>query len=129
QVIKLKGYGGPGANGGPAGDLYITFNIADDPSFKRVGDNLYTTKNIDLYTAVLGGDVIVDTLSGKVKLKVAAGTQNGERVRLKDKGFPVYKEPNQFGDLYVSFQIDIPTNLSEKEKALFTELSNLSQKK
>ncbi len=129
QVIKLKGYGGPGANGGPAGDLYITFNIADDPYFKRVGDNLYITKNIDLYTAVLGGEVIVDTLSGKVKLKVAAGTQNGERVRLKDKGFPVYKEPNQFGDLYVSFHVNIPTNLSEKEKELFKELSSLSQKK
>ncbi len=129
QVIKLKGYGGPGANGGPAGDLYITFNIVDDPSFKRAGDNLYITKNIDLYTAVLGGDVIVDTLSGKVKLKVAAGTQNGERVRLKDKGFPVYKEPNQFGDLYVSFHVNIPTDLSEKEKELFSELSKLSQKK
>lgn len=129
QVIKLKGYGGPGANGGPAGDLYITFNIVDDPSFKRAGDNLYITKNIDLYTAVLGGDVIVDTLSGKVKLKVAAGTQNGERVRLKDKGFPVYKETNQFGDLYVSFHVNIPTDLSEKEKELFSELSKLSQKK
>ena len=73
--------------------------------------------------------MIVDTLSGKVKLKVAAGTQNGERVRLKDKGFPVYKEPNQFGDLYVSFHVNIPTDLSEKEKELFSELSKLSQKK
>lgn len=128
QVIKLKGYGGPGANGGPAGDLYITFNISEDPEFKRAGNDLYTTKTIDLYTAVLGGEMIVDTLGGKVKLKVVPGTQNGARVRLKDKGFPVYKETNQFGDLYVSFNVKVPTHLSEREKELFTELSNMSQK-
>ena len=128
QVIKLKGYGNPGANGGPAGDLYITFEIIDDPDFRRVGNDLHSTKTIDLYTAVLGGEVIVDTMNGKVKLKVAPGTQNNTRVRLKDKGFPVYKEANQFGDLYVNFNVTIPANLSEKEKELFTELLKISKK-
>ena len=129
QVIKLKGYGEPGVNGGPAGDLYITFNIPDDPDFKRVGNDLYTTATIDLYTAVLGGETIVDTLSGKVKLKVLPGTQNGAKVRLKEKGFPVYKKEGQQGDLYVTFNIKIPANLTEKEKELFTELSKIAQKK
>ncbi len=128
QVIKLKGYGSPGANGGPAGDLYITFNIPDDPDFKRAGDDLYTTATIDLYTAVLGGETIVDTLSGKVKLKVSPGTQNATKIRLKGKGFPVYKKEGQYGDLYVTFNVKMPTNLTEKEKELFTELAKISQK-
>lgn len=125
QKIKLKGYGTPGINGGPAGDLYITFRIADDPQFKRMGADLYSITNIDLYTAVLGGAATVDTLEGKIKLKVSAGTQNGTKVRVKGKGFPVYKQEGQKGDLYVTFQINIPTNLSEKEKELFTELAKL----
>ncbi len=128
QVIKLKGYGGPGTNGGPAGDLYITFTIGDDPIFKRIKNDLYIVHPIDLYTAVLGGDTIVSTLDSKVKLNVAAGTQNGSRVRLKEKGFPVYKAQDKFGDLYVTFQVIIPTNLSEKEKELFTELAKQSSK-
>jgi len=126
QVIRLKGYGGTGANGGPAGDLYITFEIADDPHFKRSGNDLYTTAPIDLYTAVLGGETVIDTLNGKVKLKVAPGTQNGTKVRLKGKGFPVYKKEGQFGDLYITFHVNIPANLTERQKELFTELSKLS---
>jgi curved DNA-binding protein len=125
QVIKLKGYGAPGVNGGPAGDLYITFQIADHPKFKRVGNDLFTTTSIDLYTAILGGETMIETLSGKVKMKVGAGTQPGTKVRLKGKGFPVYKQEGQHGDLYVTYEIVLPTNLTEKQKALFTELSQL----
>lgn len=88
QVIKLKGYGGEGINGGPAGDLYITFVIPDDSVFKRLGDDLYVDVTVDLYTALLGGDQLVDTLDGQVKLKVKPETQNGTKVRLKGKGFP-----------------------------------------
>ena len=128
QVIKLKGYGEPGVNGGPAGDLYIKFDILDDPNFKRSGNDLYTTAIIDLYTAVLGGETIIDTFGGKVKLKVAPGTQNGSKVRLKGKGFPVYKQDGNFGDLYVTFQVRIPKDLTEKEKELFAELSKISTK-
>jgi curved DNA-binding protein len=125
QKIRLKGHGAPGVNGGPAGDLYITFHIADDPHFKRLGNDLYTTVAIDLYTAVLGGETELDTLSGKIKLKVAAGTQNDFKVRIKGKGFPVYKKEGGFGDLYVTYKIKIPVDLSPKEKELFTELSKL----
>ena len=127
QKIKLKGYGGPGINGGPNGDLYISFQIEDDPNFKRLGNDLYSTAEIDLYTAVLGGETTVDTLNGKLKLKVAPGTQNGSKVRVKGKGFPVYKREGESGDLYITYQVKIPVNLSEKEKELFTELSKLKK--
>jgi curved DNA-binding protein len=127
QVIKLKGHGGPGVNGGPNGDLYITFIIEDDPHFKRDGNDLHTTVDLDLYTAILGGEVTIDTLTGKIKLKVKPETQNGTKTRLKGKGFPVYKHEGEFGDLYVTFSIKIPTHLTEKEKELFQELANLQK--
>jgi len=125
QVIKLKGYGAPGVNGGPAGDLYITFSIAPHPRFKRSGNDLFTTATIDLYTALLGGETTIDTLDGKVKLKVNAETQSGTKIRLKGKGFPVYKKEGEAGDLYVTYEIKLPTNLTEEQKALFTQLSQL----
>jgi curved DNA-binding protein len=129
QVIKLKGHGGPGANDGPSGDLFITFIINNATAFKRDRDNLYHTVELDLYTAVLGGEINIDTLGGKVILKVKPETQNGTKTRLKSKGFPVYKKDGQFGDLYITYSIKIPVNLSEKEKELFSELLKLSQQK
>lgn len=123
QVLKLKGHGGPGVNGGPNGDLYITFAMAKDPRYRRSGNDLHVTEEIDLYTAVLGGDITIETLSGKVKLKIKPETQNGTKARLKGKGFPVYKQEGQYGDLYITYQVKIPTNLTEKQKELFKELS------
>src|ERR1044072_8684848 len=125
QKIRLKGHGGEGVNGGPAGDLYITFSIVNNTAFKRVGNDLYHTQDIDLYTALLGGEVTVDTLSGKLKLKVKPETQNGTKVRLKEKGFPVYKEDGKFGDLYVTMNVKLPTNLTEQQKELFKQLSEM----
>ena len=122
QVIKLKNHGSKGINGGPDGDLYITFVITDDPVFKRKGDDLYTNVTIDLYTAVLGGEITVNTLDGQVKLKVRPGTQNDTMVRLKGKGFPVYKQEGNFGDLIVTYHVTIPTSLSEHQKDLFRQL-------
>lgn len=124
QMIKLKGHGEKGSNGAPDGDLYITFQIAPDPDFKREGDDLFTDVDIDLYTAVLGGSVNVRTIDGMVKLKVNPGTQNDTKVRLRGKGFPVYKKEGTFGDLIVTYHVDIPTALSEKQKELFTQLKN-----
>ena len=125
QIIKLKGYGAPGANGGPAGDLYITFIISVNADFKRLGNDLYTKATIDLYTALLGGDTTIGTLKGKVKLKVNPETQYGTKIRLKGKGFPVYKKEGETGDLYVTYEIKLPVNLTEQQKILFTELSTL----
>ena len=125
QVIRLKGYGAPGVNNGPAGDLYITFTVAAHPVFKRLANDLYTTVTIDLYTALLGGETILETLTGKVKLKVNPETQNGTKIKLKGKGVPVYKKEGESGDLYVTYEIKLPTQLTEKQKELFTELSKL----
>jgi curved DNA-binding protein len=122
QTIKIAGHGGPGVSGGPGGDLYITFVVADDPRFHRIGNDLYATTKLDLYTAVLGGEVTIDTLNGKVKIKVKSETQNGTKVKLKGKGMPVYKKDDQFGDLYVTYDIQIPAHLTEKQKKLFEEL-------
>ena len=125
QVIKLNGYGAAGVNGGPAGDLYITFSILPHPHFKRSGNDLYTTSTIDLYTALLGGETTVETLKGRVKLKVNPETQSGTKIRLKGKGMPVYKKEGETGDLYVTYEVQLPTNLTDEQKKLFTELSNL----
>lgn len=125
QQIKLKGHGSPGFNGGPSGDLYITFTIIPDSNFERVGDNLKTKVTIDLYTAVLGGEVTINTLEGSIiNLKVKEGTQNGATVRLKGKGFPVYKKDGQSGDLFVTYDVKLPTNLTDKQKELFEQLKN-----
>jgi curved DNA-binding protein len=123
QTIKIAGHGGRGINGGPNGDLFLTFSIADHPKIRRLGHDLYTIANLDIYTAVLGGEILLDTINGQVKLKVAPGTQNGSKVKLKGKGFPVYKKEEQFGDLYVTYHIKIPTNLTLKQKELYIELS------
>lgn len=128
QTIKIAGHGGQGINGGPNGDLYITFMIANDPKFKRLGNDLYATVDLDLYTAVLGGEITIDTLGGKVKLKVKPETQNGSKIKLKKKGFPVYKSEDQYGDLYITYMIKIPTDLTEKQKQLFYELSKSQSK-
>lgn len=123
QTIKITGHGGQGINGGPNGDLYIKFSITNHSQFKRSGNDLFTLVDLDLYTAVLGGDITIDTLDGKVKLKVKPEMQNGSKIKLKGKGFPIYKNEAQFGDLFITYAIKIPTNLTDKQKLLFTELS------
>jgi len=123
QTIKISGHGGPGINGGPNGDLYITFFINNHPGIKRLGNDLYMTVNLDLYTAVLGGEITVDTLNGKVKLKVKPETQNGSKVRLTGKGFPVYKNEGHYGDFFITYAVKIPTELTDKQRRLFEELS------
>jgi len=125
QQIKIPGHGGDGLNGGPKGDLVIRFSITNKTGFKRDGNNLYATVALDLYTAMLGGDLTVDTFDGKVKLTVKPETANGTKVKLKGKGFPVYKKEGQFGDLYITYELKIPTKLSPKEKELFEDLAKL----
>ncbi|MDP3556583.1 MAG: J domain-containing protein [Bacteroidota bacterium] len=127
QVIKIPNHGGEGVNGGPNGDLYITFSISNNTNFKREGNNLYCDVDLDIYSAVLGGEITIDTFDGKVKLPVKPETQNGTKVKLKGKGFPVYKKEGEFGDLFVTYKIRIPTNLSDKEKELFQELAKLKK--
>jgi curved DNA-binding protein len=125
QVIKIKGKGGDGLNGGPNGDLFIKFLITNQTEFKRDGNNLYLNVDLDLYTSLLGGEIMVDMFTGKVKLKIKPETQNGTKVKLKGKGFPTYKKEGKFGDLLITYQLKPPTKLSEKEKELFIELQNI----
>jgi curved DNA-binding protein len=125
QVIKIKNHGGKGMNGGPNGDLYIKFSVINNSPFRRDGNNLYVSVDLDLYKSLLGGEIMVNTFDGKVKLTVKPETQNGTKIKLKGKGFPKYKKEGQFGDLYVTYTIKAPVNLSAKEKELFTELSKL----
>lgn len=125
QTIKIKGYGGEGMNGGPKGDLYITFEIFNNTRFKRLESDLYSTEEISLYTALLGDEITVETLSGKVKLSVKPETQNDTKVKLKGKGLPKYKKENQYGDLYITYKVVLPKDLSDKEKELFNKLSKL----
>jgi curved DNA-binding protein len=126
QTIKITGQGGAGVNGGPNGDLFITFELTNHSNFKRDGNNLLLNVDLDFYLAILGGELTIETFDAKkVKLKINAETQNGSKVKLKGKGFPIYKRENEFGDLLVTFNVKIPANLSSEEKELFTKLSKL----
>jgi curved DNA-binding protein len=125
QTIKISGYGGEGVNGGPKGDLYITFDIQNNTAFNRLGPDLYKTVEVDLYKALLGGEIQLNTLDGKVKLKLKPETQNDAKVKLKGKGMPKYKKEKEYGDLYVTYKIQLPRNLSAEEKELIKKLSKM----
>lgn len=122
--VRLKGMGGSGY-GGPAGDLYLSINVADHPLFTRKGDDLYMDLGVDLYTMLLGGEVSVPLLAGNVTLKIAPETRTGQKIRLKGRGMPAQGQANIFGDMYVIVQAELPTNLSKEERKLFEKLASL----
>ena len=100
-------------------------NVAKDPRFERKGNHLYTDIDIDLYIAVLGGEVKLPTLSGNVVLKIPPGTQPGQTFRLSDRGMPNLRKPSQHGDLFARIRVKIPQNLTRRQKDLFEELSKI----
>lgn len=106
-----------------------TFRIVEDPDFQRIGSDLYTTAEMGLYTAILGGKLEVPTLYGKVAITVPPQSENGKKIRLKGKGMPVYKKKGHYGDLYVTLQVQLPRKISEKERQLFQQLAALEMKK
>ncbi len=122
QTIKIKGYGGAGANGGPDGDLYLTFQLANSTPFRREGPQLYLTVPVPLTTAVLGGTLTVDTFEGQVRMQVKPLTQNGTRVKLKGKGFPVYRKEGEYGDLVITYEVTLPRKLDPEQQKLFEAL-------
>ncbi len=124
QVLKMKGKGGPGMQGGPAGDLYAKIHIQHHANFERKGNDLHTTADVDLYTAILGGKIDVDTLKGKVKVTLPKDTENSKVVRMKGLGMPDYKS-SQPGDLYAKVNITLPKNLNQEETKLFEQLKQL----
>lgn len=126
QKIKLTGQGGKGQNGGPNGDIYITFHIQPDPVYVRKGNDIYSKADLDVFTAILGGEATIQTYQGPVKIKVKPYTQNGLKVRLKGKGFPVYKKEGSFGDYYTEINIKVPTSLSEEQLELLRKVSTIN---
>ena len=96
--------------------------VKKHPVFLRKGDDLHAKNEIDLYTAVRGGEIIINTLSGQIKIKITEGTQNGKTIRLKGKGMPLYNKIGEFGDLYIQLQIQIPDKLTNTQKELFKQI-------
>jgi curved DNA-binding protein len=118
QKLRIKGKGQPGVNGGAKGDLYIKLRVQPDARFERKGNDLWVTKTIDLYTAILGGKIEIPTLTGSVKMNIPKGTDNGKTLRLKGKGMPI-NGTKSFGDLMVKIKVVLPKNLSKEEEELF----------
>lgn len=125
QILKLSGKGYPGYNGGPNGDLFLTIHINKHPEFERIDDDLYMNVPIDIYTAILGGKIEVNTLKGKVKINIPPETPNGKTFRLAGLGMPRYGHESKRGDLYVKTELQTPRNLSAEEIKLFRKLSEL----
>lgn len=119
--VRVSGVG-PKNESGRQGNLYLNIQVAEDNRFTRKGDDLYTKKQIDLYSAVLGGEAQVETMSGNVLLNIPPGTQSGQVFRLGKKGMPKLKHKDSFGDLFVTINIEIPRKLSDKQKELFNKL-------
>ena len=126
QVLRIKGKGAQGSSPKNRGDLYVQIHVKPHANFNRKNDDLYANLTIDLYTAVLGGDSIVNTLSGAIKVTIMAGTQNGKLIRIKGKGMPVYDRTGNFGDLYLQINVQIPEQLSKDERNLFEQLRKLN---
>lgn len=122
--VRIAGEGSPSLGGEP-GDLYLNVRVQDDPRFTREGDDLYVDVTIDLYTAVLGGEVDIPTMRGRATLKIKPGTQPGQLIRLRGKGMPRLRRPEEYGDLYVRVHVELPSNLSERERELFKQLASL----
>lgn len=121
QKIRLKGHGGTSSDGMENGDLYITFHIEPDNQFTRKGNDLYTEISIDLFTALLGGEAIVPTLEGDVRVQIKAGTRPDSKLRLRGKGVPEYKNDTRRGDMIVNVKIEIPV-LNERQKELLRQV-------
>ena len=121
-VIPLRGQGEPGANGGPAGDLYIVLDVKPHKLFERRGSDLYLNFPVSFEQAALGDEITVPTLGDKVKYKLPAGTQPGTVFRLKGKGIRELRS-NRYGNLYVKVDVEVPTKLSSKQKKAIQDMS------
>ena len=125
KKLKLKGKGNPGVNGGPPGDLYLQVHVSPHLQFVRTGMQLRTDLSVNVFTLMLGGEIEVPTLSGKVKVNLKPETQPGKKIKLSGKGFPKDEKKTVYGNLYVTLNAKIPTNLSAREKELIEELAKL----
>jgi curved DNA-binding protein len=126
--VRVAGKGSSGRGGGPSGDLHLNVTVRPHPAFQREGNDLRCNVHLDLYTAVLGGQVRVPTLNGDVSLKIPAGTSGGKTFRLRGKGMPNPRQPKQRGDLLATVEIQVPQRLDARERELFEELGRLRER-
>ncbi|HVZ56570.1 MAG TPA: J domain-containing protein [Chitinophagaceae bacterium] len=124
QLLRIRGKGGQGSTAGQRGDLYVRIRLKPHPVYVRRGDDLFRQQTIALSLAVLGGDLVLDTLAGRIRVPVPAGTQPGGQIRIKGKGMP-RPDGSGHGDLYVTLQVVIPTDLSKEQRELFEKLKKL----
>ncbi|WP_295648674.1 J domain-containing protein [uncultured Mucilaginibacter sp.] len=127
QVLRLKGKGSPGYAGGEAGDLLITVHLAPHPRYEVKGHDLYFDQPLDIYTAILGGKISVQSIDKAVMMPIPAGTDSHKTFRLKGMGMPVFGKTDERGDAYVRVVIQVPKGLSEEEKGLFEKLRELKK--
>ena len=122
QRIRLAGQGAPGANGGPPGDAYLRVRVKPHPFFTRDGDDLRVELPVALHEAMLGAEITVPTLKGRVSLRIPPETQNGRTIRLAGQGMP--RGGGGHGDLYATVKVVLPTKLNEKERELAREIAS-----
>lgn len=127
QTIRVRGQGAASPHGGDNGDLYVKFKVRTHPRFERKEADLYLKAELDLYTAILGGELEIKSLSGPIRLKIKAGTQNGTSLRLRGKGLPIPQQAGERGDLFVNLLVQLPEKLSPQEEDLFRQLAELRQ--
>jgi curved DNA-binding protein len=125
--VRVPGIG-PAAQGGVPGDVYLVLEVAEDPRFIRKGNNLHTEVEVDLFTALLGGEVKVSTLTKSVVLTIPEGTQPGQTFRLKGRGMPKLDRQDERGDLLVKVKVKIPRNLTDQQRKLVQELASSTGK-
>ncbi|MDX1446706.1 J domain-containing protein [Lishizhenia sp.] len=128
QTLRIKEKGGKGGNGGKPGDLYVKIHLKEHPVFKVENSDLIQYLDIDLFTAVLGGFKQVQSFEGALSIKIPAGAQNGQKLRLKGKGMPLYGKHGH-GNMYVVLNVNIPKHLSPQEKELFSKLQEMASVK
>jgi len=125
QTIKIKGKGGPGINGGENGDLFLTIHLLPHPEYRLQGTDLFKDIPVSVYSALLGTEMKVKTISGTFKIKISPETKNNTVLKLKGKGYPVYEKPGTYGDLFLRVDLELPEKLTEQEKKLLRELAAL----
>lgn len=128
--VRVAGEGGLGSGGGGKGDLYLRVSVAPNSRFERKGDDVYTTVQVSIYTAILGGEAEVPTPRGtKLALRIPPGTQNGRTFKLTGQGMPQLKQPDRRGDLFARLEAQLPTELDDRERQLYGELQRIYEER
>ena len=126
QSVRVRGYGEPGRNGGPRGDLLVEVLVSRSTAFERQDMNIFSNASISFGIAALGGDIRIRTVDGDIIYTVAPGTQSGTRIRLKGKGVPSIRNKAVRGDHYVTLIVSTPTGLSKEAKEALRKFDELT---